>query len=321
VTSLKFDPQVLAELAPLLAAQQAAGPRPPVGDVASRRVSSQALFSALAAMRPPVTGVTAADFTLARDDGATLPMTWYHRSDGPPPGSAALYLHGGGMILSLAETRDVYDSAVRQYVATTGVPMLMVDYRVAPEFPHPTPVDDCHAALVWLAEHAGELGVDPDRIAVMGDSAGGGLAAGVALVARARGPQLAEQILIYPMLDDRTTVADPRLEPFLTWTYDDNATGWGALLGERAGGPDVPSAAAPAREPDLGGLPPAYLEVGELDVFRHEVIRYADGLAEAGVPVELHVHPGAPHASDALAPNADSTQRAIADRVRRLLAL
>jgi acetyl esterase/lipase len=319
--TLEFDPQIRSELAPLLAAQQAAGDPPPVGDVTSRRASSKALFSALAAGRPVTSGVEATDYALPREDGATLAMTWYRRSEGAQPGSAALYLHGGGMILSLAETRDVYDSAVRQYVATTGVPMLMVDYRVAPEFPHPTPADDCHAALTWLAEHAAELGVDPERIAVMGDSAGGGLAACVTLLARARGgPKLASQILIYPMLDDRTAV-DPRLEPFLTWTYDDNATGWGALLGDRAGGSDVPSSAAPARETDLRGLPTAYLEVGELDVFRHEVIRYADGLAEAGVSVELHVHPGAPHASDALAPNADSSHRAIADRVRRLEAL
>ena len=320
--ALEFDPQVLAELAPLLAAKEAAGAAPPVGDVASRRVANQAVFTAMAAGRPAVTGIDVSEYTLRRDDGATVTMTWYRRASGEQPGSAALYLHGGGMILSLAETRDLYDSAVRGYVAASGVPMLMVDYRVAPEFPHPTPVEDCHAALVWLAEHAAELGVEAHRIGVMGDSAGGGLAAGVALLARARGgPQLAQQILIYPMLDDRTTITDPRLEPFLTWTYDDNVTGWGALLGDRAGTDGVASSAAPARESNLHGLPTSYLEVGELDVFRHEVIKYADGLAEAGVSVELHVYPGAPHASDALAPNAESSRRAIADRVRRLSSL
>jgi acetyl esterase/lipase len=144
----------------------------------------------------------------------------------------------------------------------------------------------------------------------------------VALLARARGgPRIAQQLLIYPMLDDRTTIPDQRLMPFLTWTYDDNVTGWTALLGDRTGTEDVPPAAAPARESDLRGLPTSYLEVGELDVFRHEVISYADRLAEAGVSVELHVYPGAPHASDALAPNAESSRRAIGDRVRRLRAL
>jgi acetyl esterase/lipase len=319
--ALEFDPDVLAELGPLLAARPVGDP-PPVGDVASRRVTNQATFTQLAAVRPPVTGIETTDYTLRREDGATVAMTWYRREDAEQPGSAALYLHGGGMILSLAQTRDLYDSAVRGYVAASSVPMLMVDYRVAPEFPHPTPVDDCHAALGWLAEHAAELGVDDNRIAVMGDSAGGGLAAGVALLARARGgPRIAQQLLIYPMLDDRTTIPDQRLEPFLTWTYDDNVTGWTALLGDHTGTEDVPPAAAPARESDLSGLPTSYLEVGELDVFRHEVISYADRLAEAGVSVELHVYPGAPHASDALAPNAESSRRAIGDRVRRLRAL
>jgi hypothetical protein len=187
MTALEFDPQVLAELAPLLAATAAAGAPPPVGDVANRRVTNRALFAALAAGRPEVPGIDVTEYSLQRDDGATVAMTWYRRADAEQPGSAALYLHGGGMILSLAETRELYDSAVRGYVAASGVPMLMVDYRVAPEAPHPTPVDDCYAALAWLAEHAAELGVDDERIAVMGDSAGGGLAAGVALLARARG--------------------------------------------------------------------------------------------------------------------------------------
>jgi acetyl esterase/lipase len=320
--ALEFDPQVLAALAPLLDAQAEAGAPPPVGDVAGRRASSRVTFAALAAGRPEVRGIDVTEYALPREHGGTVGMTWYRRADAEQPGSAALYLHGGGMILSLAETRELYDSAVRGYVAGSGVPMLMVDYRVAPEFPHPTPVEDCYAALGWLAEHATELGVDADRIAVMGDSAGGGLAAGVALLARSRGgPRIAEQLLIYPMLDDRTTVADPRLEPFLTWTYDDNVTGWAALLGELAGTERVPAAAAPAREPELAGLPSSYLEVGELDVFRHEVITYADRLADAGVSVELHVYPGAPHASDALAPNAESSRRAISDRLRRLHAL
>jgi len=116
----------------------------------------------------------------------------------------------------------------------------MVDYRIAPEHPHPTPVEDCYAALRWLADNASTLGVDPARIAVMGDSAGGGLAAGVALLARDRGgPVVAQQLLIYPMLDDRTQTPDPELLPYLTWTYDDNVTGWAALLGASAGTDDV----------------------------------------------------------------------------------
>jgi acetyl esterase/lipase len=155
----------------------------------------------------------------------------------------------------------------------------------------------------------------------MGDSAGGGLAAGVCLAARDEGIPVAQQLLVYPMLDDRTTVADPLITPFLTWTYDDNVTGWQALLGDLAGAGEAPPYAAPARATNLHGLPPTYLDVGGLDVFRREVLAYAEALAAAGVPVEMHLHPGCPHASDLLAPNAGSSRRAIADRVRRLRSL
>jgi acetyl esterase/lipase len=126
-------------------------------------------------------------------------------------GPAVLYLHGGGMI---SGSVAIYDGPVSHYVSNSGVSMLAVDYRLAPEHPYPVPVEDCYAGLRWLAEHADELGVDPARIAVMGDSAGGGLAAAVALLARDRGgPELAAQILIYPMLDDRNTAPDPEIAP------------------------------------------------------------------------------------------------------------
>jgi acetyl esterase/lipase len=200
--------------------------------------------------------------------------------------------------------------------------MLMVDYRIAPEHPHPTPVEDCYAALRWLADNAMTLGVDPGRIAVMGDSAGGGLAAGVCLLARDRGgPSVAQQVLIYPMLDDRANPPDPHLLPFLTWTYDDNVTGWGALLGEGVGTEAVSPYAAPARATDLTGLPATYIDVGDLDIFRDEDITYARRLADAGVPTELHLHPGCPHAFEVLARAADVSQRAIGDRLRRLRTL
>ncbi|MDT5017209.1 MAG: hypothetical protein QOD39_3369, partial [Mycobacterium sp.] len=256
--------------------------------------------------------------TLTAADGAQLDMSWYHTSE-EQPGSAVLYLHGGGMIFGLEHVGAMYDVAVRDYVAASGVPMLVVDYRIAPEHPHPTPVQDCYAALRWLADNAATLGVDPARIGVMGDSAGGGLAAGVSLMARDRGgPPIAQQLLIYPMLDDRTRTPDPQLVPFLTWTYDDNVTGWAALLGESVGSDVVSPYAAPARAADLTGLPDTYIDIGDLDIFRDEDISYARRLSDAGVPTELHLHPGCPHAFEALARGADVSQRAIGDRVRRL---
>jgi acetyl esterase/lipase len=183
------------------------------------------------------------------------------------------------------------------------------------------PVEDSYAGLAWLASNARDLGVDPARIAVMGDSAGGGLAAGAALLARDRGTPVARQILIYPMLDDRTTVPDPALVPYAGWSYDDNYTGWHALLGDAIGGPGVPEAAAPARARDLAGLPPAYIEVGELDIFRDEAIEYARRLSAVGVSAELHVHPGCPHGFDRVAPAADVVRRSRADRIRVLTSL
>ena len=233
-----------------------------------------------------------------------------------------LYLHGGGMIFSLEEMGEMYDLAVRRYVSASAVPMLVVDYRVAPEHPHPTPVEDCYAALEWLAGQADTLGFDPSRLAVMGDSAGGGLAAGVSLLARDRGgPAVAQQLLIYPMLDDRPSAPDPAMTSFLTWTYDDNLTGWGALLGQKAGGDDVSAYAAPARATDLAGLPPTYVDVGDLDIFRDEDIDYVRRLSDAGVPTEFHLHPGCPHAFEALAYGTDVASRTLDDRIRRLRSL
>lgn len=316
-----MDPEVLAELAPLRAA--AAGSEPPsVGDVAARRANSRRTLADLMATRAAVAGADVSRHTLDTDDGASLTLSWYQPASAQQPGSAVLYLHGGGMIFGMAELGALYDWFARRYVAESGVPLLLVDYRTAPEFPHPAPVNDCFAALLWLAEHAKELGVDPTRVAVMGDSAGGGLAAAVCLLARDRGgPAVAQQLLVYPMLDDRTVLPDPSLAPFATWTYDDNITGWQALLGESFGTDSVSAYAAPARATNLSLLPPTYIDVGDIDILRDEAIAYAQRLAEAGVATELHVHPGCPHAFDAMAPTATVSQRVIADRARRLRAL
>lgn len=315
--ALQLDPEVAAALSAL--APAARTERPPVGDVATRRLTARQMFERAAGFLPSIAGVDVQRFTMRTDDGTTVPLSWYRRAGSQQPDSAALYLHGGGMILGLDELGVLYDTAVRHYVAASGVPMLVVDYRIAPEYPHPAPVNDCYAALLWLADHTAALEVDPARLAVVGDSAGGGLAAAVCLLARDRaGPPIAAQLLIYPMLDDRTTAVDPTLASLTTWTYDDNRTGWGALLGASGGEDEVSEYAAPARAADLTGLPPTYLDVGDLDIFRDESIEYARRLAAAGVPTEVHVHPGCPHAFEWLAPQADVSQRVIADRVRRL---
>lgn len=314
---LTVDPQVAAALAPLITGMAGATP-PPVGDVFTRRATLEGLLAQSSSAQPYPNDIMTTDYHTTSADGAQLLLRWYSK-DGAGSGSAALYLHGGGMILGRVA---LFDGPVARYVAASGVPMLSVEYRRAPEHRHPTPVEDSYAGLMWLHEHATALGVDPSRIAVMGDSAGGGLAAAVALMARDRhGPALARQILIMPMLDDRNTVPDPELTPFAAWTYDDNATGWGALLGDAAGGPGVSPYAAPARLTDAAGLPAAYIEVGQLDVFRDEDLDYALRLSRAGVPVEFHLHPGVIHEFDQVAFDTDVARRATADRIRVLASL
>lgn len=208
---------------------------------------------------------------------------------------AILHIHGGGYVIGEPSVGDVANKAV---VRELGCAIFSVDYRLAPETVHPGPVEDCYAALVYMAGNAAALGLDATRIGVMGESAGGGLAAGLALLARDRGgPVLAFQHLIYPMIDDRTGVSSephPHTGEFV-WRPQDNRFGWGALLGTAPGGEAVSPYAAAARAEDLSRLPPAFIAVGTLDLFVEEDIEYARRLVRAGVPVELHVYPGAYH--------------------------
>ncbi|WP_201389188.1 alpha/beta hydrolase [Ktedonobacter sp. SOSP1-52] len=234
---------------------------------------------------------------------------------GPPP--ALLWLHGGGYIMGSADAEDL---TVKSIVSALGCAAISVDYRLAPETPHPGPVEDCYAALKWLSTHVDELGIDPNRIAVGGSSAGGGLAAALALLARDRGEvPLAFQFLLAPMLDDRTcTLANPH--PYtgeFIWTPEANRFGWSSLLGQEPGGPDVSPYAAAARAEHLEGLPATFLYVGALDLFLEEDLEYARRLMRAGVPTELHVYPGAYHGFRMVA-DAQVTQAAARDLLTAL---
>ena len=305
------DPQVAVGLEQVFGTQDVAPP--PVGDWLTRRERTHGMFDDLWKIYPPPQDVDVRDIKIAAADGTHLTLRLYrkHNSDAQ---AVLLYLHGGGMIMCNLET---HDGVCRDYASATGLPVVAVDYRLAPEHPFPTPVDDCYSALLWLADNATVLGLDAARIAVGGESAGGGLAAAVVLKARDEGgPALVGQMLIYPMLDDRTVKRDVALEPVALWTYDDHATAWTAYLGsDRAGSPY----ATPLRADDLSGLPASYVEVGELDIFRAESLAYASRLLAASVPVEFHLHPCVPHAFDLLAPDADVSRRAKGDRYRFLL--
>jgi len=174
---------------------------------------------------------------------------------------------------------------------------------------------------VWLRDHAADFDVDPSRVVVYGESAGGGIAAGITLMARDRhfSPPIAKQVLVFPMLDDRDTVIVPERAPFATWTYEDNLMGWSALLREGVpGAAEVSQYAAPARATNLAGLPPTLIDVGELDIFRDENMEYARRIAGTGTSVEFHLYPGVPHGFDVVAPNIDVAQRARMNKIRAL---
>jgi acetyl esterase/lipase len=234
---------------------------------------------------------------------------------------AVLHTHGGGMIIGDARSGLV---EVAGWAAELGLVVVSVEYRLAPETPHPGPVEDCYAALVWTHRNAAELGVDPGRIVVAGASAGGGLAAALALMARDRGEvALLGQLLIYPMLDDRNDSGSAQqMAGVGVWDRTSNRTGWSALLGDAAGGPDVSPYAAPARATDLSGLPPAFVDVASTETFRDEDVAYASRIWAAGGVAELHVWPGGCHGFDVFVPDAAISRAARAARVawlRRLL--
>ncbi len=211
--------------------------------------------------------------------------------------AALLWAHGGGFVLGRPEQEDPRLSG---YAAALGITVVSVRYRLAPEHPFPAGLDDCLAAWRWLHGNAARLGVDPQRVAVGGTSAGGGLAAALAQrLVDESGTQPVAQLLVYPMLDDRTTVdpgADVHANP--VWNHVSNRTGWSSYLGRPPGEPDVPAYAVPARRDDLSGLPPTWVGVGTADLFLLEDRQYASRLADAGVPVELVEVDGVPHAFD-----------------------
>jgi len=308
------------ELAPIfiaLAKQAGNAPVPEKGDWQSTRERGNAAMDAWNGLIPNFDDVVRTTYSSTSQDNTAIELRWYSRENGRSS-AAVLYVHGGGMILG-----DInrYDNLVAGYVSNTGVSFLAVQYRLAPEVKGEKPAQDVLSALIWLRENAQKLHVDINRIAIMGDSAGGGIAAGTAILARRCGIYLKQQLLIYPMLDDRNTEPNSLLQPFATWTYDNNYTGWKALLGDDMGKDEVTSVVAPARLEDFRGLPPAYIEVGDLDIFRDEDVRYAHQLLSAGVPVELHVLRGVPHGFDRFAPDISISKMAIGNRIRVINAL
>ena len=232
-----------------------------------------------------------------------------YRPKSQPDDAAALYwIHGGGMVLMDADGDDLLCA---QRASDHDMVVVSVDYRLAPESPAPSPISDCYAGLSWLADNAIDLGVDRERIAIGGASAGGGLAAGTALFARDNdGPGLVGQLLVFPMVDHRNaTASSHNITDTRVWNRQANALAWEAYLG----GNEASAYSSPGTATDLGGLPPAYINVGQFDLFLDEDIAYARALLAAGVPTELRVYPGAFHGSNNFVPDHPTSMRWRAD--------
>jgi acetyl esterase/lipase len=301
-----FDPEVAAALATLglhIPASFTAA------DIPARRELTRTQFGTVTQEDLVRDGAfTVSEHTIPGPDGTpeiTLLVCLPTGASTPTP--AMYYIHGGGMIMG---ERTLGMPTLLEMAEPLGLAVVSVEYRLAPEHPHPAPVEDCYTGLVWTVEHADKLNIDPDRVLIMGASAGGGLAAATALLARDRGgPALLAQWLGCPMLDDRNnTVSAYQMAGIGVWDRQSNEIGWTALLGDACGGPDVSPYAAPARATDLSGLPPTFLDVGSAETFRDEVVDYASRIWEAGGSAELHVWPGGCHGFAAFAPQAALSQ-------------
>ena len=274
-----------------------------IPDIVARRAAVTQMLAAIEVPSNP--NVTCEDRMVPGPDGAPDIKVRIYRpvnATGTLPG--IYFIHGGGMILGDIEGENVPATLICEQV---GAVVVSVEYRLAPDHPYPAQVEDCYAGLVWMARNAAELSFDPDRLAVYGGSAGGGLTLATCLLARDRGgPAIRFQMPIYPMIDDQNeTPSSHEITDIGIWDRAGNIEAWKWYLGD--GKPD--QYAAPARAEDLADLPPAFIDVGTVDLFRDEDITFAMRLMQAGVPTELHVYPGAYHASETFAPDAALSRR------------
>jgi acetyl esterase/lipase len=305
-----IDPDVRGPLDQLL--QLMPGGFNAIADIVERRAAALQLLAALEV--PPNPNVVSEDRVVPGPQGAPDIAVRVYRpvaAAGTLPG--IYYIHGGGMVMGRMDSEDPGASMICERVDAVVV---SVEYRLAPEHPYPAPVEDCYAGLAWMARHATKLGFDPDRLAVFGASAGGGLTIATSMLARDRGfPALRFQMPIYPMIDDRNeTPSSHEITDIGIWDRSANIEAWQWYLG--SGRPD--QYAAPARAEDLAGLPATFIDVGTVDLFRDEDIAFATRLMQAGVPTELHVNPGAYHAAEVLAREAPLSKRIWARRIEAL---
>ena len=271
------------------------------------RENLQEARDAVQAMQAAVeTPPTTARLTLRKIPNREEDLSLYifQPEDVPKNNPALIWLHGGGYIMG-----DADDSLAPHLAEQVGCTVISVDYRIAPEHPFPAGPEDCHTALLWVCDNAAELGIDPDRLAIGGQSAGGGMAAAVTLMNRDRkGPKLVFQYLLYPMLDNLHDTPSGHVDNHLVWDRQTSLNAWEMYLNGTPRDHASPYASV-SRATDLSGLPPGFLTVGGQDLFRDECIDYAQRLMLANVPMQLEVFPGMTHAGEIMIPQATVSRR------------
>jgi acetyl esterase/lipase len=315
---MNINPYLDPELATALAAQPADLPPADWHDLPRMRAEFDRMAEAGLAATPESPDVAKQDYLAPGPAAAPdVPVRVYRPANRQGVAPCLFWIHGGGYMVGHIPADERY---CEKMALAVDCMVVSVEYRLAPDCPFPGPLEDCYAALKWTFAHAGELDIDPARIAIGGGSAGGGLAAGLALLARDRGEvRPIFQYLIFPMIDDRnTTPSSYAITDARCWNREANLIGWRSYLGCEPGGPDVSPYAAAARAEDLSNLPPAYLAVGSLDLFLDENIEYAQRLLQAGVTCELHVYPGVIHGWEGIVPQAAVTRRFIEERENAL---
>lgn len=285
-----------------------------IADIIERRNAVDSFVRMMTARLPPIENVVMEDRSIVGpDESLEVRVRIYKPVDFLESLPGMLFIHGGGMIMGSIEWENIKAAMLCETIQAV---VISVEYRLAPENPHPAPVQDCYEALVWMSQNATELGFDSDRLAIVGGSAGGGLAIATALMARDQEfPKLCFLMANYPMIDDRNeTPSSKEITDVGIWDREANIEAWDWYLGGNP--PD--EYAAPARATDLSGLPPTFIDVGELDLFRDEDINFATRLSQHGVTTELHVYPGAYHGSESIAPDAELSKQIWINRIEAL---
>ncbi|KAK1720139.1 hypothetical protein CaCOL14_002160 [Colletotrichum acutatum] len=322
--ALRFDPEYQAAIT--ARDSDGGGPAPPAPfkDAFELRAFSEPLLRTVLCAQPAPDNVLETRIPFTSHDGQEVGLCRFATQemiDSSEPLAAVVYVHGGGMVSCDV---DIFSPQIKRFVEMVEMPFFAVDYRLAPEFPDGLGAEDVYYGLKYLSENAVRWNVESSNIVIMGDSAGGGLAAGATLMARDRGltPPLRKQVLVYPMLDDRTSISEKAaMYPFLAWKAHDSVLAWRAVLGDKAGDPrphveaGISLYAAPGRASaeELRGLPRTYVDVGGLDLFRDECVDFVRRLCEAEVEVEFHLWPGLPHGFES-APGIGWVKRALEAR-------